>query len=105
FRENAIPLHMTGGETLLRHPLAKCALNLLTLRQRDFPAEVIDDVFSSPYFRGPAPVADWRRLIERLGIHAGWLQWRGKLEQRARGPVQLRPREAREGGPGLIVPQ
>jgi len=105
FRENAIPLHMTGGETLLRHPLAKCALNLLTLRQRDFPAEVLEDVFSSPYFRGPVPVSNWRRLIEHLGIHAGWLQWRGKLEKHARGPVQLRPEEARDGGPGFLVPK
>jgi ATP-dependent helicase/DNAse subunit B len=105
FRENDIPLHMTCGEPLLRQPLAKCALNLLCLRQRDFPAEVVEDVFSSPYFRGPAPVSDWRRLIEHLGIHAGWLQWRGKLEKRACGPVELRPEEARHGGPGLKVPR
>jgi ATP-dependent helicase/DNAse subunit B len=105
FRENAIPLHLTGGEPLLRQPLAKCCLNLLSLRQRDFPAETVSDVFSSPYFKGPAPVSNWRRLIGHLGIHAGWLQWRGKLEGRASGPVQLRPEAAREGGPGQLVPR
>ncbi|MDD5628332.1 MAG: exodeoxyribonuclease V subunit gamma [Elusimicrobia bacterium] len=105
FRENDIPLHITGGEPLLRQPLAKCALNLLSLRQRDFPAEVVSDIFSSPYFRGPVPVRHWRLLIARLGIRAGWLQWRGKLEKRASGPVQLRPEEVRDGGPGWLVPQ
>ena len=87
FRENAIPFDMGAGEPLLRHPLAKCAWNLLCLRQKDFPAAAVLDIISSPYFRGPggadAPVASWRRLIGRLGIHAGWLQWRGKLERRA----------------------
>ena len=109
FRDNAIPCDMACGEPLLRHPLAKCCLNLLTLRLRDFPAASVEDVFSSPYFRGPAgkppPVGRWRRLIRHLGIHAGWLQWRGKLERRAGGPVQLRPDEAREGGRGQLVPQ
>ncbi|MCX5795046.1 MAG: exodeoxyribonuclease V subunit gamma [Elusimicrobia bacterium] len=105
FRENDIPLHITGGEAFLRQPLAKCALNLLALRARDFPAEVVADIFSSPYFRGPAPVSDWRRLLSHLGIHAGWQQWRGKLETRADGPVQLRPEQVRDGGPGFQVPR
>ncbi|MBI5241226.1 MAG: PD-(D/E)XK nuclease family protein [Elusimicrobia bacterium] len=105
FRENCIPIHLSGGEPLLRQPLAKCALRLLTLRQRDFPAQTVSDVFSSPYFKGPAPAGDWRRLISHLGIHAGWLQWQGKLEKRSRGSVQLRPEAAREGGPGHLVPQ
>jgi ATP-dependent helicase/DNAse subunit B len=105
FRENAIPLHLTVGEPLLRQPFAKCALNLLTLRQRDFPAEIVEDVFSSPYFKGPAPASHWRGLIEHLGIHAGWLQWQGKLEKHAAGPVQLRPEAVREGGPGRLMPQ
>ena len=81
FSENAIPFDMGAGEPILRHPLAKCCLNLLTLRAKDFPAAVVEDLVSSPYFRGPGQAREWRRIIRAAGIHAGWLQWRGKLEK------------------------
>ena len=105
FRENAIPFGLAGGRPLLRHPLAKCCLNLLTLRQRDFPASVVEDLVASPYFRGPAPAADWRRLIRHLGIQAGWQQWVGKLEPRIRGPVELRAGRAGKESRGREVTQ
>lgn len=86
FEDSGLPLDLIGGEPLLRRPVAKAALNLLTLRQRDFPALTVDDLFSSPYYnriaRGPAPVHAWRQAVRFLGLHAGWLQWRGKLEAR-----------------------
>lgn len=93
FAENELPLDLIGGEPLLRRPVAKAALNLLTLRQRDFPALTVDDLFSSPYYnriaRGPVPVYDWRQVIRFLGVHAGWLQWRGKLEKRVSEPLKV----------------
>ena len=59
-----------------------------SLSRRDFPASMVEDLFSSPYFKGgegfgPKRARQWRELIRRLGIHAGLLQWRGKLERRA----------------------
>lgn len=110
FRENAIPFEMSAPEPLLRHPLAKGAFNLLSLRRRDFPAAVVEDLFSSPYFRGgegfgPRRLFHWRELIRHLGIHAGWLQWRGKLEGRLKEDLQLYPEEAREGGLGYLIPK
>ena len=109
FRENAIPFDMVCGEPLLRHPAAKCVWNLLSLRQRDFPAVTVEDLFSSPYFnrlaRGPNPVFHWRRVISSLGIRAGWLQWKGKLERRSACDLQLLPRQAREGEAGYVIPK
>lgn len=109
FRDNAVPFDLGGGEPLLRHPLAKLAFNLLTLRARDFPALVIEDLFSSPYYdrlgRGVNPVYHWRQAIRFLGIHAGWLQWRGKLERRCQADLQLQPAEAREGREGYLIPK
>lgn len=84
FAENAIPFELSSGEPLLRRPAAKLAWTLLSLRRRDFPASAVVDIASSPYFaRRPAPraLSAWRLLLERLAIHAGWLQWR-KLEPR-----------------------
>ncbi len=84
FRENAIPFDMAVGEPLLRHPLAKTCLNLLTLREKDFLASIVEDILDSPYFRGQDL---WRRIIRASRIHGGWLQWRAKFEkaQEARG--------------------
>lgn len=106
FAAEGLALELSGGEPVLRHPLAKAALDLLTLRRRDFPARSVEDLASSPYFASarPARVALWRRLIEALGVRAGWLQWRGKLEPRARGPVELHPHRVREGRLGFAVP-
>jgi ATP-dependent helicase/nuclease subunit B len=42
--------------------------------------------------------------VDALGIRAGWLQWRGKLEPRIGGPVELRPHRVREGLPGELIP-
>ena len=106
FAAEGLPLDLSCGEPVLRHPLAKAALDLLTLSERDLPARVVEDLACSPYFASAdARRAErWRRLISALGIRAGWLQWRGKLEARAAGPVELMPRRVREGLPGELVP-
>ncbi|MFI5348701.1 MAG: PD-(D/E)XK nuclease family protein, partial [Elusimicrobiota bacterium] len=106
FDAEGLPLDLSGGEPILRQPLARACLDLLTLRRRDFPARAVEDLASSPYFASasPARVALWRRLIAALGVRAGWLQWRGKLEPRALGPVELYPHRIREGLPGFAVP-
>lgn len=106
FAAEGLPLDLSCGEPVLRHPPAKAALDLLTLRERDFPARTVEDLAGSPYFTAAEPkrAARWRRLVDALGIRAGWLQWRGKLEPRAGGPVELRPHRVREGLPGEIIP-
>ncbi|MEK7389519.1 MAG: PD-(D/E)XK nuclease family protein [Elusimicrobiota bacterium] len=106
FASEYIPLDLACEEPMLRHPAAKAVLNLLTLRARDFPARTVEDLAGSPYFasQGSRGAARWRRLIDALGIRAGWLQWRGKLEPRVGGDVELRPQRVREGLPGELVP-
>ena len=106
FAADAVPLDLSCGEPVLRHPVAKAALDLLTLRERDFPARTVEDLAGSPYFTAATPkrAARWRRLVDALGIRAGWLQWRGKLEPRIGGPVELRPHRVREGLPGELIP-
>ena len=106
FAAEGLPLDLSCGEPILRHPAAKAALDLLTLRERDFPAKTLEDLCGSPYFTAATPqrARRWRRLMDALGIRAGWLQWRGKLEPRAEGPVELRPQRVREGLPGEEVP-
>jgi len=106
FAAEGLPLDLSCGEPILRHPAAKAALDLLTLREQDFPARVVEDLSSSPYFISASPkrARHWRRLVEALGIRAGWLQWRGKLEPRVGSPVELRPHRVREGLPGELVP-
>jgi len=106
FAAEGLPLALSAGEPILRQPLAKACLDLLSLRRRDFPSRAVEDLASSPYFvsASPARVALWRRLIEALGVRAGWLQWRGKLEPRASAPVELYPHLVREGRPGFAVP-
>lgn len=106
FAAEGLPLELGAGEPILRQPLAKAALDLLSLRRRDFPARAVEDLISSPYFVSAEPerAALWRKLISALGVRAGWLQWRGKLEPRASGPVELMPRRVAEGLPGFSVP-
>jgi ATP-dependent helicase/nuclease subunit B len=106
FAAEGLPFDLAGGEPILRQPFAKAALDLLMLRRRDFPARAVEDLASSPYFASarPSRVALWRRLVEALGVRAGWLQWRGKLEPRAKGPVELYPHRVREGRKGFEVP-
>jgi ATP-dependent helicase/nuclease subunit B len=106
FAAEGLPLDLSAGEPILRQPLAKACLDLLTLRRRDFPARAVEDLASSPYFASasPARAALWRRLVEALGVRAGWLQWRGKLEPRSLGPVELYPHRVREGQAGFAVP-
>jgi RecB family exonuclease len=106
FAAEGLPLDLSCGEPVLRHPPAKAALDLLTLRERDFPARTIEDLAGSPYFTAADPrrAARWRRLVDALGIRAGWLQWRGKLEPRIGGPVELRPHRVREGLAGELIP-
>lgn len=106
FAAEGLPLDLSCGEPVLRHPAAKAALDLLTLRERDFPARTVSDLAGSPYFiaADSARASRWSRLVEALGIRAGWLQWRGKLEPRVGGPVELRPHRVREGLPGELIP-
>ncbi|MDX6771173.1 MAG: hypothetical protein SF051_16710, partial [Elusimicrobiota bacterium] len=106
FSAEGVPLDLGAEEPVLRQPLARAALDLLNLRRRDFPAAVVDELAASPYFRAapPARAFLWRRLVSGLGIRAGWLQWRGKLETRSRGPIELQPRRVAEGRPGFEVP-
>lgn len=106
FAAEGVPLDLSCGEPILRRPLAKACLDLLTLRRRDFPARSVEGLIGSPYFRAEtARVGRWRRLIEGLAIRAGWLQWRGKLESRAGADVELRPDRVKEGLPGLLIPR
>ncbi len=82
FEENEIPFSMEEGEPLLRHPLAKLALNLLNLARMDFPASAVQDLLRSPYLRVKAFGSAQRqesacRVIAALGIHSGWSQWEG----------------------------
>ena len=106
FAAEGLPLDLSCGEPVLRHPPAKAALDLLTLSARDFPARTVEDLAGSPYFTAADPrrASRWRRLVDALGIRAGWLQWRGKLEPRIGGPVELRPHRVREGLPGELIP-
>ena len=101
FAENAIPLDLAAGEPLLRRPVAKLAWTLLSLKRRDFPALAALDILGSPYF-APAPkprtLALWRAAIERLSIHAGWLQWR-KLEARLETGLALDEEGRRQVAP------
>ena len=106
FAAEKLPLDLSCGEPVLRHPVAKAALDLLTLRERDFQARTVEDLAGSPYFTivTPKRAARWRRLVDALGIRAGWLQWRGKLEPRIGADVELRPHRVREGLPGELIP-
>lgn len=105
FAENGIPCDIAADEPALRQPLAKAALNLLSMRRRDFPAAALEDLVGSPYFIGAAPrqVALYRRLIAHLGIRSGWLQWR-KLEGRLGHELELYPESVRNGGRGARIP-
>lgn len=107
FLAENLPLDLSCGEPILRHPAAKAALDLLTLREQDFPARVIEDISNSPYFIAATPKRAWRwrRLVDALGIRAGWLQWRGKLEPKLGADVELRPHRVREGLAGELVPR
>lgn len=90
FRENGIPFHLAASEPLLRHPIAKTALTLLTLRRRDVPARALLDLIESPYLKAVRErriPPDGRALVERLGIHSGWIQWQGKLAACAEGKI------------------
>lgn len=83
FAAEGIPLDLSCGDPLLRRPLAKAALDLLTLRRRDFPAALVEELAQSPYFRAPeGDPRSWPAVIEAAGVRAGWLQWRGKVEPR-----------------------
>lgn len=91
FKENAVPFHGNAPAPLLRVPLAKHALNLLSLKRRDFPAVLVRDLIASPYFRPSSRLSrHWSGIIRDLGIHGGWLQWRGKLEKRAKDEEKTR---------------
>lgn len=109
FAQNAVPLDLACGRPLLRHPLAKSAFNLLSLRRRDFQASTLEDLFCSPYYnrieKGPNPVYHWRLIIRRLGIHGGWLQWRGKLEGKTEQDLELWPQRVLEGDEGYLIPR
>ncbi|MBI4347492.1 MAG: PD-(D/E)XK nuclease family protein [Elusimicrobia bacterium] len=82
FAENGVPYWTDAGGPLLRHPAARLALGLLTLRRREFPARSVLDLVSSPYCRLRASeegVHDWPAIVRKLGLHSGLLQWEGRL--------------------------
>lgn len=110
--DNAIPFSMESSGPLLRHPAAKLALNLLTLRAREFPARGVLGIIESPYFRterfevgreGAGLKGAWRKVIGRLGVHSGWLQWSGKLAPWTERDLELYPGVVEEGGSGRKV--
>lgn len=106
FQENAIPLDLGSQEPLLSRPLAKKALNLLSLKRHDFPASAVEDLLASPYWAS-APKAGtlrhWRLAIRRLGIAGGWLQWR-KLEGFLKEGLELFLQREAEGEKGYLIP-
>ena len=106
FAEEGVPLELRCGEPILRLPWARAALDLLSLRRRDFPARAVGDLIASPYFSAasPARAALWRRLIEALDFGSGWRRWRGKLEARGGAGVELLPGLVAQGLPGFEVP-
>ncbi len=106
FAAEGLPIDLSCGEPVLRQPWAKAALDLLTLRKRDFPARTVLGLAGSPYFKAASPTraARWNRIVEALGIHSGWLQWRGKLEPRVGGPLELQPHRVRERLAGELLP-
>lgn len=94
FAEQGVPIAASAGEPLLRFPLVKLALSLLSLKEREFPALAVQDLLGSPYLvleAGQRERAEWRRLISRLRVHRGLLQWEGKLgaEPEAEGLLAL----------------
>ncbi|MFA6029853.1 MAG: PD-(D/E)XK nuclease family protein [Elusimicrobiota bacterium] len=106
FAEHAVPYWTPEGGPVLRHPAARLALVLLTLEKRDYPASAVLDLLESPYFRldahegeheGRALLWSWKRLIARLGVHSGWLQWEGKLAHWANRDFPLDSEEQRQG--------
>jgi ATP-dependent helicase/nuclease subunit B len=102
FEDHRIPMRTDMEEPLLRRPLARLALSLLTLRRRQFPSLSVLDITGSPYFRGEAGEL-WPALVRRLRILRGWIQWEGRLEPLTRRDFELRPDAAAEGRPGLLV--
>jgi ATP-dependent helicase/nuclease subunit B len=90
FHESHIPYFSGAEEPLLRRPAARLCMTLLTLGRRDFPAIAVLDLVGAPCFKGSAE-KNWRRLVERLRIHRGWLQWEGKLKPVTRGDFELFP--------------
>ncbi|HRY28903.1 MAG TPA: exodeoxyribonuclease V subunit gamma [Elusimicrobiota bacterium] len=110
--ENGIPFSLRESEPLRMHPIAKLTLLFLTLRRRDYPAGAVLDVLESPYFRldrfqgrvrGGRLLDHWKQLADRLGVHSGWLQWRGKLAPWAKKDFELFPQLAAEGRPGYRI--
>jgi len=122
---HGIPFYQERGGPLLRHPAARLSLLLLTLDKRDYPWRTVLDILESPYFRlgvlaGDGPgnldsrfrgndgkercLANWRRLVERTGVHSGWLQWAGKLEPHIEKDFELYPHRVEEGDRGYAIP-
>jgi ATP-dependent helicase/DNAse subunit B len=102
FSENAIPFAMEERPALTSHPAARTARALLTLRRRDFKADVVAELLGSPYIQAPSALGgrrrSWRRALRRLGVHSGLSQWQGKLQTPPEGslsPWEPDPEERR----------
>lgn len=111
--ENAIPFSLNAGSSLRRWPLARLALSLLTMRRRDFPSQAVLDVAGSSFFRierfparekGGDLTRSWRRVVERVAVHGGWLQWEGKVKPWAQRDLELFPHLVEDGHVGETVP-
>ncbi len=74
----AVPFHASTVEPLLRRPAARACRTLLTLARWGFAALSVAELTGSCFFKGKSR-AGWPALIRRSGIHAGWLQWEGRL--------------------------
>ncbi len=114
FQDNAIPYSIAEGESLLRYPVVKLALSIVTLRRRDIPVTTVLDILESPYFRhygfqgrnkGQKLIANWKRLIHRLGVHSGWLQWFGKVSPWTKKDFNLMPGHEEDSGKGWMIPK
>jgi ATP-dependent helicase/nuclease subunit B len=104
FAENAIPYTMEGGGPLLRRPLARATLSLLTLARRDFPPTAVRDVALSPFGRGSRQES-WKHLLSRLGPATGWSRWEAKLRPWTEKDLGAEREEDRGIVPGEPVPR
>lgn len=101
---HAIPYSCEDPDPLLSWPAARLCLQLASLDLRDYPGAAILELAESPYFKGSRKhLYHWRALLQRTGLHSGWLQWEGKVAPWVDKPYPLeRPRE--DGEPAAFVP-
>jgi ATP-dependent helicase/nuclease subunit B len=110
FDRHLVPFTSTAGRPLVRDPLVKTLLQLVSLPSNDFDRAAVLDVLAAPFYRleessGPSttPRPDlWRIACSTLGITKGEAEWARlsapsvfTILQEARGDLDG---EARAGG-------